>query len=49
MAKLDVSGGYVLIGTPGQGIILKSPDGTVCRLLSIDNAGSMVVGAIACP
>jgi hypothetical protein len=28
-----------IIGSPGQGIILKSPNGATCRLLSIDNAG----------
>ena len=33
-AKLDVTGGNLLIATPGQGIILKSPDGVSCRLRS---------------
>ena len=48
-AKLDVTGGNILVGTPGQGIVLKSPDGATCKLLSIDNAGAMVLTAIACP
>lgn len=48
-AKLEVTGGNILIGSPGQGIILKSPDGATCRLLSIDNAGAMIVSAVACP
>ena len=48
-AKLEVTGGNILVGTPGQGIILKSPSGAVCRLFSIDNAGAMVLTTIACP
>ena len=47
--KLKVSGGDILVGSPGQGIILKSPNGTTCRLLSIDNAGVMVLTAFSCP
>lgn len=48
-AKLDVTGGNVLIGSPGQGIILKSPNGATCRLLSIDNVGAMVLTTVVCP
>jgi uncharacterized repeat protein (TIGR03803 family) len=47
--KLKVSGGDVLVGSPGQGIILKAPSGATCRLLSIDNAGAMVLTAFVCP
>lgn len=48
-AKLDVRGGNVYVGSPGQGIVLKSPDGLTCKLLSIDNAGAMVLGNTTCP
>lgn len=48
-AKLDVTNGNILVGSPGQGIILKSPNGATCRLLSIDNAGALALTAIACP
>ena len=48
-AKLDVTGGNILVGSPGQGIILKSPNGATCRLLSIDNLGNMTLAAVACP
>ena len=48
-ARLDVTGGNILVGSPGQGMILKSPDGATCKLLSIDNAGVMVLTAVACP
>lgn len=39
-AKLDVTGGNILVG---------SPDGATCKILSIDNAGVMVLTAVACP
>jgi hypothetical protein len=48
-AKLDVTGGSILVGSPGQGLILKSPNGATCKLFSIDNAGAMALSAIACP
>ncbi len=48
-SKLDVTGGHILVGSPGQGIILKSPDGTVCRLFRIDDAGDSVLENIPCP
>jgi uncharacterized repeat protein (TIGR03803 family) len=47
--KLKVSGGDILVSSPGQGIILKAPIGTTCRLLSIDNAGALVLTAFSCP
>jgi hypothetical protein len=47
--RLDIQGGNLLLGSPGKGIILKSPDGTVCRLLTIDNAGTLVNSLVACP
>lgn len=49
-AKLDVTGGDILVGSPGQGIILKSPDGTKCTKLSVDNTGSLQVTVLmGCP
>jgi hypothetical protein len=48
-ARLDVQGGHILVGSPGQGIILKSPDGATCLLLSADNAGALTSATIACP
>lgn len=48
-ATLDVRNGNILIGTPGQGVILRSPDGNTCKLLGIDNAGVMTLTNIACP
>jgi hypothetical protein len=48
-ARLDVRNGNIYLGTAGQGVILKSPDGAACRLLTIDNSGAFVLTAIACP
>ncbi len=48
-AKLDVRDGNVYVGTAGQGMILKSPDGATCRLLTIDNAGALALSVITCP
>lgn len=47
--KLKITGGDILVGSPGQGIVLKSPGGATCKLLSIDNAGAMNLTAVACP
>jgi len=44
-----VTGGNILVGSPGQGIILKSPNGGTCGLLAIDNAGNITLATIACP
>ena len=44
------SDGQVTISKAGQGIVLKSPNGLVCKKLTIDNAGNLVVGAMGtCP
>ena len=47
--KLKVDGGNLLIGSPGQGLILRSPGGLVCRSIGIDNAGAMTVQTVTCP
>ena len=47
--KLKISGGDILVGSPGQGIILRSPNSATCKLLSIDNTGAMVLTAVVCP
>ena len=44
------SDGQVSVGQPGQGIVLKSPNGQVCRKLTIDDSGNLVVANMAsCP
>ncbi len=44
----SASGG-IQITTPGQGIIVKSPDGTKCAQIGIDNTGALSVTAVGCP
>lgn len=42
--------GQISVGQPGQGIVLKSPNGLVCRKLTIDNTGNLVVQPMpSCP
>lgn len=42
--------GQITVGRPGQGIVLKSPNGMVCRKLVIDDAGELVVQEMgSCP
>ena len=41
-AKLDVFGGDVYVSSAGNGVIFKSPDGSICTKLSIDNSGNPV-------
>jgi hypothetical protein len=40
-AKLHVDNGDIFISQPGRGIILKSPDGNRCSILTIDNNGNL--------
>ncbi len=48
-AKLDVYGGDIYVSSAGKGIILKSPDSSVCKKLTIDNSGNPVWTTITCP
>jgi hypothetical protein len=40
-AKLHVDNGDIFISQPGRGIILKSPDGNRCSILTLDNNGNL--------
>ncbi len=48
-AKLQVQNGDVYVGTGGNGMILKSPNGAVCRRLTIDNSGNLLSASVTCP
>ena len=48
LARLHVQNGDIYVGSAGRGIILKSPDGTKCAMLSIDNSGTLVTTSYAC-
>jgi hypothetical protein len=47
-ARLDVRDGDILVGSPGQGIILKSPDGATCLRLTVSDAGVLTQTIVAC-
>lgn len=41
--------GSMQLKTAGQGVILKSPNGTVCKSVTIDNSGNLVLTTVNCP
>jgi uncharacterized delta-60 repeat protein len=45
--KMKVEGGNILLGSAGEGLIFKTPNGT-CQKLSINNAGAIVLGTVTC-
>jgi hypothetical protein len=46
---LEVATGDIYVSNAGSGIILKSPDGSVCGRVAIDNSGALSVTALTCP
>ena len=47
-SRLDVRSGNIYIGSPGQGLILRSPNSLVCGILTINNFGVLVNTPISC-
>jgi hypothetical protein len=47
--SIEVASGHILFKAQGRGIVLRSPDGAKCGLLSIDNAGNIVLIALLPP
>jgi len=47
-SKLQVNAGDVYVDTIGNGIIIKSPNGT-CWRVTVDNTGAFVSTSITCP
>ena len=45
----EVALGNAFLSGKGSGIILRSPDGSLCRLFSINNTGALVGTTIPCP
>jgi hypothetical protein len=41
--------GNVIVSNPGSGLILKSPDGTKCALISLANTGTLATTSVTCP
>ena len=46
---LQLDGGDLYVLAPGKGIILKSPDGAICKRVMIDNSGALQAVEIPCP
>lgn len=48
--RLMIDGsGSVTVTTPGQGLILKAANGTVCTRLTINNSGALSTHTVPCP
>jgi hypothetical protein len=47
--RFQVAGGDLSAATAGKGLIVKSPDGTKCARIGIDNDGKLVAPPVACP
>jgi hypothetical protein len=48
-SKLHVAGGNVYVSTPGDGIILRAPNGLTCALVVLTNAGTLATRSTPCP
>jgi hypothetical protein len=46
---LQVASGDGYVSQAGSGVIVKSPDGTKCARIGIDNTGALAVTAMTCP
>jgi hypothetical protein len=46
---LHVASGDAYISLAGSGLILKSPNGSTCKRVTIDNTGAIALVAVACP
>ena len=48
LVKAKIEGGNILVGSPGEGLILRSAGG-VCVKIAIDNSGALTTAVIQCP
>jgi len=46
---LHVASGDIYASQVGSGVIVKSPDGTKCARIGIDNNGALSVTSVSCP
>jgi hypothetical protein len=46
---LEVASGDVYLSSVATGVILKSPDGTKCARISLDNTGALTTTPLTCP
>jgi hypothetical protein len=47
-AKLEVADGDIYTSTAGNGLIVVSPDGSICRRIGVDNSGAIVAEPVPC-
>jgi hypothetical protein len=47
--KLEVANGDIYASSAGNGLIVVSPNGLICRRIGIDNSGTIVATTVTCP
>lgn len=47
--NMEVASGDIYASGPGKGLILRSPNGIVCKRVGIDDNGALVATSISCP
>jgi hypothetical protein len=47
--RLQVAEGDIYTSTPGNGLIVVSPNGSICKRIGIDDSGTIVANSIPCP
>ena len=47
--KLEVANGDIYASSGGNGLIVVSPNGLICRRIGIDNSGTIVATPVTCP
>jgi len=47
-SKLEVAGGDIRTLTAGNGFIVKSPNGSLCKKIGIDNSGNIIATSVSC-
>ena len=46
--RLKIDNGNILIGSPGGGLLLRTPNGMACVKIAIDNAGALTTSTVPC-
>ena len=48
VTRMKIDNGNIFIGTPGAGLLIRTPNGMSCVKIAIDNAGALVTSTVSC-
>ena len=48
VTRMKIDNGNILIGSPGAGLLIRTPNGMSCVKIAIDNAGALVTSTVPC-